>query len=480
MARRNANGEGSIYKRKDGRYEAAVTLPTNIGTRKRVRVYGKTRKEAHDKLTALLTQMKLGASIADHAWRLDEYLDHWLEVEKRRPLTRRRHEAVVRLYIKPLLGRYKLDQLSIPIVQSFINRLEADGKPIATIHQVRKVLSAALTYAVRQELLFRNVARLVELPRYRAKEAQHWNTEEITRFIDGAKTDPLYPAFLLLALYGLRRGEALGIRWRDVDFAGGVLHIRQQVQRIDGQLQQVPLKTDTSVRDEPLLMTVTSALLNRRSEQDEARDAAGDQWRGMNDESELVFTTKTGRPIESHNLARSFFRICKGQGLRRITMHGLRHSNATAQKDLQVHARDIQAILGHSDVRTTGIYEHVGMDNKRAALEKVELAVVSQKAADTGESSRQELPSNKKKLHQIGEVLSGGASQTRTGDTRLFSKDGVTLHDRITSIDRIARGRRRAWKLGAVSVNSAVNARHSAKRSWRDVHLPERPTEWSS
>src|SRR5579875_1549884 len=381
MAGRAANGEGTIYKRADGRYEAAVMIQAASGERKRLRVCARTRQEARRKLATRLEQLQHGVFSTDHRWTLGEYLDHWLEREKRRPLTRQRHESVVRLYLKPGLGNQRLEVLPVRVVQNFLDDLRTSGTSIATIHQVRKVLSAALTYAMRQELILRNVARLVELPSYRPAEASHWTTDELSAFLRSARTDPFYPVFVLLALYGLRRGEVLGIRWCDVDFPREVLRIRQQVQRINGALEQVELKTLSSTRDEPLLSSARDALVDQRAAQDNRRQGAGSRWRGSGDASELVFTTRSGNPIEPRNLARSFERICKQHNLRLITLHDMRHSNATAQKELEVHSRDIQAILGHGDVRTTGIYEHVDMKSKRNALQKVEGRLFSDESA---------------------------------------------------------------------------------------------------
>ncbi|MGW3993909.1 tyrosine-type recombinase/integrase [Amycolatopsis sp. NPDC004772] len=468
-----------MYKRKGGRWEAAVYLPTVSGRTRRLRVYGRTRKDAHDRLTAATARVQAGQPIADKTWRLDCYLDHWLTVEKRRPLTMRRHESMVRLYLKPRLGRFQLEQLSVQIVQAFINQLEHDEVPLPTIHQARKVLSSALTYALRQEIIFRNVARLVEMPRYKPKEADHWSADELSRFLEAAKSDPLYPAFVLLALYGLRRGEVLGIRWRDVDFDHGVLRIRQQIQRIDGKLQQVELKTDTSVRDEPLLAVARTALLQQSSTQTAHRTAAGDSWRGCSTADELVFTTRFGTPVESRNLYRSFLRICAANGLRIITIHGLRHTNATTQKSLQVHDRDISAILGHGDVRTTGIYEHVDMDSKRTALEKVQQRLFAGDLGYTRERSRQTSPSIRDFVVKNAISFFGGSSQTRTGDTRLFREAEATLEEQLTSIE--VEGRRRIFlqKLGCIAVHLAVKDQPQTEpvaSSWRDIELPDRST----
>ncbi|WP_084263301.1 tyrosine-type recombinase/integrase [Actinomadura formosensis] len=472
MSGKRANGEGTIYQRVDGRYECAIMLPTSSGRRKRVRVYGNTRQEAREKLLKVIEDAGRGVFPSERTWKVGEYLDFWLEREKRRPLTLKRHETVVRLHIKPTLGHHRLDSLTVRIVQNFLDDLLADGKSVATIHQTRKVLSAALTYAMRQEMITRNVARLVELPRYKSREAEHWTPDETIRFLDAASSDPLYPAFVLLALYGLRRGEVLGIRWRDVDFDHGVLHIRQQVQRINGKLEQVELKTESSERDEPLLAQARAAILRQRKDQGEAIFNAGRGWQGTNDENELVFTTRTGRPLESHNLARSFMRICKQHNLRRITIHGLRHSNATTQKSLQVHSRDIQAILGHGDVRTTGIYEHVDIASKRNALQKVEERLFSAAAnrgrcrqscrqtASVGTSAASESQEKKTPTPDGMGTFFGGSSQTRTGDTRLFRPNETTLQERLTSINQAVQTRARTWKFGCIAVSFAVNDTH--------------------
>jgi integrase len=478
MAGRRANGEGTIYKRKDGRYEAAVYLLTVSGKRKRVRVYGKTREEVHGKLTTAKAQAQQGVPVADQRWTLNAYFDYWLEHAvriKRRPLTYRRHEAVVRLHLKPGLGRWSLNQLSVQTVQDFLDQLFADGQSAASIHQIRKVLSAALTYALRKELLFRNVARLVELPSYVPDEARHWTLDETVRFLQAARQDPLYPAFVLLALYGLRRGEVLGLRWCDIDFEHGILHVRQQVQRVSGSLRQVPLKTRASRRDEPLLAKAREVLSVQRARQATARATAGASWQGEPTDEELVFTTRTGQPVESRNLYRSFLRLCAQHGIRRITIHGMRHTNATTQKILQVHDRDIQAILGHGDVRTTGIYEHVDLASKRTALEKVEGRLFEPPTASYSRLSRQLLPSGCRSVDFITMYNFGGASQTRTGDTRLFRAISTSSDDRLTTVRLLVERRATTWYLGCVAVKySRQSTELHYSPDWRQRELPSR------
>jgi hypothetical protein len=128
---------------------------------------------------------------------------------------------------------------------------------------------------MREELVTRNVARLVEVPRFQRTEIKPWTTTEVTRFLDKARDHKWYPAFLLVALYGLRRGEAIGLRWSDVDFAHNELHIRQQVFRAGGVVQQGPVKTQAGQRDLPLLLAVAEELESYREAQEKVGVGGG-------------------------------------------------------------------------------------------------------------------------------------------------------------------------------------------------------------
>ena len=140
----------------------------------------------------------------------------------------------IRLYLKPELGKYQLKRLSVPVVQAFLNRQLRAGRSVRNVQIMRQVLSAALSRAVREELVVRNVARLVELPTWEPGIVVPWTSAEALAFFGAASDDPLCPAFVLLLLYGMRRGEVLGRRWADVDFDAQMIHVRQQIQRVQG------------------------------------------------------------------------------------------------------------------------------------------------------------------------------------------------------------------------------------------------------
>jgi integrase len=363
---RRPNGEGTIYCRNDGRWEGALFLTASAGTRKRLRIYGKSREEVHRKLTDEQAKANRGIPIPERGWRLDAYLDYWLEEvirPIRRPATYALYEMVVRRYLKPGLGKYQLARLSVLTVQTFLNRRLEAGDSVRLVQVMRTVLSSALTRAMREELVTRNVAQLVTLPTWTRGEVHTWSAEEARRFMTAARGHRLYSAFLMLLVYGLRRGEVLGLRWGDVDFEASTIRIRQQVQRVGRQLLVGPTKTQNSKRDLPMLELVGSAL----TELYDAQEARG----------ELVFTTSTGRPIEPRNFVRTFDTLCAAAGVRRIRVHDLRRTVATLLSKLGVPARDAQLILGHSRVSLTQeIYTDVDRESRARALHRMESLLI--------------------------------------------------------------------------------------------------------
>ncbi len=160
---------------------------------------------------------------------------------------------------------------------------------------------------------------------------------------------PAAQRVVLLIVYGLRRGEALGLRWSDIDADTGTIHIRQQLQRVRGELQLASVKTYAGQRVLPLLDLAQQALAAQADRQARHRADMGSAWQ----DTDLVFTTRTGRPVEPRNFVRSFRRICDDHDIQLIKVHHIRHTVASIMKDLRVTARDAQAVLGHTRISTT-------------------------------------------------------------------------------------------------------------------------------
>jgi len=366
--RKNPNGEGTIYQRKDGRFEAAVYVTTTDGTRKRVRAYGATWEQVHQRLVELKAQEHRGIPVPAQSYTVAGYLDEWLEHVVRpivRPTTYAKYETFVRLYLKPGLGSKRLSRLTPPDVRLFLGRQREAGVSPARVQAMHSVLRAALEHAMREDLVLRNVARLVRVPTPPRRAFVPWTVQETLAFLAASKPDALAPAFVLLIALGLRRGEVLGLRWTDVDLDGRTLRIRQQLQRSEGRLQLVEVKTQRSNRALPLPWLCIRALKKRKSAQAADRIAAGPSWQ----DTGLVFTTHHGTAIEPRNLARSFHRISAVAGVPRIRVHDLRHMCSSFLAAQGVPARTIMEILGHSQIAVTmNVYTHVTSEEQRQAM----------------------------------------------------------------------------------------------------------------
>lgn len=472
MAKKRAVGEGTIYRRQDGRYEVALRSLTTAGTYKRIRKYAQTRAEADELLTELKRQVQQGVPVPDRTWRLDAYLDYWLRevvLPNRRPATYERDEQAIRLYLAPGLGSVPLTRLTVPRLQQFLNQQSAAGQSASTVRQIAKVLSAALTRAMKEELVTRNVAQLIDLPAYSSQEVRPWTFAEAIEFLRVAENDALYPAFVLSLLYGLRRGEVLGLRWCDVDFDAGILYIRQQLQRRHSGLIIGEVKTKASARDLSLRPMARGVLLAQRDTQARAREKAC-EWPAAGETGELVFTTSTGHPVEPRNFVRSFHRICEQHGLRRIRVHDLRHTAATLLDELAVSPKDVQFTLGHSRASMTiGRYQHGSLASSDRALARIE-SVLSGSGIDlakdqdppsslscrqSAKSSRQIVPSDPRSGVSFMAATSGAEVGIRTRDPRLTIQPWTSFELRLTEVNRVLCERRRRCLIGFVAVKAS-------------------------
>ncbi|MEV7705067.1 site-specific integrase [Mesorhizobium sp. B2-3-3] len=364
--KRNPNGAGTITRRKDGRYQAAVYVLQPDGTRARKFAYGKTWAECDTKRRDLLGKVDQGVPVPTRSAKLSEWLPYWLDnvVKPRRKLsTYDKYEAHVRLYLVPMVGGKRLEALGVADVRRFLVQLE-NKTTAATAKESHRVLRTALTAACREELVSRNVASLVEPPRAKSRELSPWSLDETLTFLAAARKDPLYAAFVLAITMGLRRGELVGLRWTDVDLENRVLYVRQQTQRRRGVLYDDDPKGRRR-RAVPLPAMCIAPLRWHRMRQVAAKARAGESWQ----EGGHVFVTRTGRPVEPRNVYRSFTRVAESAGLRVIRLHDARHGCATILTAAGVAPRVVMEILGHSQISITmDVYTHVVQDTQREAI----------------------------------------------------------------------------------------------------------------
>ncbi|MFD3519914.1 tyrosine-type recombinase/integrase [Streptomyces sp. NPDC058653] len=392
--RSRANGDGTVYQRKDSRWEAAGYILARGNTRKRVRVYGTTRKDALAKLTEKIAASNLGLPVAAADITLSACLKYWLNgvaVHQVRENTHTRYAACVRLHLNPGLGAKKLARLTARDVRTFLDRLRltcqccAQGRDTdrhsccaigeccnkrlspLTVTYVHSVLKSALEHAVREDDLPRNVARNVKTPAPRPRRFKPFTASEARQFLHAASSDRLHALYELALRTGLRKGELLGLHWEDLDLDTGTAAIHRSLQRTrTGGLTILHTKTRTSERRIVLPTECVNSLKTHREQQEEARQTAGTSW----SDNGLVFTTLTGGPLEPANLTRSFSRLLDGAGLRRIRFHDLRHSTATLLLEQGVDLVIIKELLGHAHIGVTaGVYAHVRLRLQRQAID---------------------------------------------------------------------------------------------------------------
>jgi integrase len=401
---RRSNGEGSIFPRKNG-FAAYTWVITPDGRKVRKYVYGKTRDEVHAKWIEL-TQRAAKSPVPNRVPTLSQYLARWLTetvAPNLAPLTYATYEGHVHNYIEPGIGDIRLDRLNVARVQSWLNGLPTkcqccahgrdqkraengharccaigkccDATPSArTIQDVRNVLRTALSHAMREELVSRNVASLVRLPTRRPRKVVPWTSEEARRFLESAKTDgdPLYAAYTLVLVLGMRKGEVLGLTWPNIDLANQVVVVEKQLQRVRRELLHRQTKTAASDNDLPMPDIVVAAIAARRSEQAADRNAAEGSWLGAPEGPHFVFTGAYGYPIDPRGMNRRFTARCEAAGVRRMTVHDARRTCATLLVDLGIHPRVIMRILRQADMAVTmEIYAKASSDSTREALRRL-------------------------------------------------------------------------------------------------------------
>ncbi len=377
MGKRGHN-EGSIYKRSDGRWAATLTLGYEGGKRKRKTYYGETRREVQEQLTAALRALQQGIPILSGRQHLGDYLAQWLEDSVRpyrRPKTYRSYEQLIRLHLTPDLGHIELAKLAPQDVQAFLNKKLEAGLSARTVQYLHAVLRAALNQALKWGLVARNVATLVSAPRVRHKVVIAFTPEEAQAFLAALKGDRLEAFYTVALALGLRPGEALGLCWNDVNLETGEVLIHQALQRVEGKLQLVDVKTDMSRRRLILPQVALDTLRTHKARQDEERKMLGDTWQ----EGGYVFTTWKGTPLDTRNVLRHFQKLLRRLGLPQKRVYDLRHACASLLLYQGVHPRVVMEILGHSQISLTmNTYSHVIPALNQEAAERLD-AVLSPK-----------------------------------------------------------------------------------------------------
>lgn len=341
MARRDY-GSGTLRKRKDGRWEGRIQRPNSVPSY----FYAKSKRAVQQ---AMFNAHRSPESTTNHQkLTIGEWLGMWLGTVRnnREATTYRKYEQVVRNYIVPCIGAMQLDKLSPPDVDVMFRILRRQGVGAATQAEAYKALRRGLNVAFRQERVGRNVACRVEKPAYKRRQPIVLTHEQVAKFREAARSSKYQVLYEVALWTGLREGEALALRWEDIDLTGGYIRVTASLKQDEqGRLYRGSLKTESSKRV-VRLPKETTVLLR------EYRKRMLDEGLGK---SPWVFPNSKGEPIRKDNLIHKDFKpLLKRAGLpKRFTFQGLRRQHASLLAARGVGVKVVQERLGHADSRMT-------------------------------------------------------------------------------------------------------------------------------
>ncbi len=369
---------GSVIRRNNGYgFRADLGPDPGTGQRRQVSRQGfRTKREAESALDELLSSVRTGSTVSRSATDVAGFLDEWLDGQRHRlkGTTLSSYRISIER-VKRRIGKLKVQALTPRDIEGLYRDLlesgSSNGKPLSakTVRNIHVVLRKALSDAERLELITRNPAAVARPPAPQHVEQQTWSSEDLRDFFEQAADDRLLAIYVLLATTGMRRGEALGLRWSDVDLDAAEFQVVQALSTVAYEPVFSTPKTKRSRRVVYLDgQTVESLRIHRRAQRKE-RLAAGEAWDRSND---LVFTNEVGELIHPDLLTRKFKAHAREAGLPRIRLHDLRHTYATLVLKAGVHPKIVSERLGHATVGITlDLYSHVTPALGREAADAV-------------------------------------------------------------------------------------------------------------
>ncbi|MCM3079598.1 site-specific integrase [Brevibacillus invocatus] len=363
------------FRKRGSTWSFAISLGTDeTGKRRQITRSGfKTKKEAEIACAEMITKYDTGELVISKKQTLESYLQFWLENHAKSTLrtsSYTNHETVINSRIIPALGKVELDKLTPIQVTKYLTELQKEDLSADYVKYIHAVLKKAINQAVKWQLIPKNIMDHVDPPRLTAKEIITWTPEQANEFLSYAEKDKYYIAFVLAIYTGMRRGEILGLRWKDIDFEQAKISIQQTLYRPANQgiIFQEP-KTKSAKRRIAIPQFVLQELKRHKARQNKFRLEYGAGY----EDHDLVVSYDDGRPQDPRNLLRHYERITKKSGLPPIRFHDLRHTHATMLLQMGEHPKVVSERLGHSRVGITmDVYSHVMPDMQKDAADNFE------------------------------------------------------------------------------------------------------------
>ena len=349
MAKKRANGEGNIRKRKDGRWEGRYTAGHDPETGKSIykNVLGRTQAEAKSKLKAAIEKTKSLDVTKAGKYTVGTWMDEWFEnyaKVKVRPSSHQTYRGYIDNHIKPNIGKIPLEKLTSLELQKLykkllekgrVERIESKGQSKGlspkTVRNIHQIIASAMRLAKEQRLIATDHTEGCALPKLEHREMKTLPVEQLTSFLREAKDSGVFEMYYVELATGLRRGELLGLKWEDIDLEKGNLRVKRQVARINGEVVEAPLKTKNAYRALPLAEDTIQVLKRQRNK------TGSSPW---------VFPSPTGGPISPDSVLHMLHRVLKRAGLPRVRFHDLRHTFATLALQNGVDIKTVSGMSG--------------------------------------------------------------------------------------------------------------------------------------
>ncbi len=355
MAKKRGQGEGSVFKRKDGLWVAQITIETGRQKSK----YFHSQKEARDWLKLTQTQIDNGLNLSAANVDFATFLNKWYDAHKLsiRLNTSINYRRMLDHHIIPAMGKMKLKDIRPDHIQGFYTAEMKAGTSKAVIGIIHSVLHIAFGQAMKWGLIGRNPVEAVIKPKNKSKEIKPLDENQARAFLSIVSSTRYDAIFWMAITTGLRQGELLGLRWSDLDWRSKQIQVQRQIQRVpkEGLVFSEP-KSKSGKRTIVLSDEMIEKLHKHIDIQDMERSIAGNRWK----ENDLIFSSSIGTSIDRRNLFEEFKGFLKKVGLPNIRFHDLRHTAATLMLKQGVHPKIAQERLGHSNISITlNTYSHV-------------------------------------------------------------------------------------------------------------------------
>lgn len=353
---------------------------TDVGknpvTGKRKQVYRggfRTKKEAELAQAEFLTQVKTEGYFIEKNELMEVFMKKWLTTVYKhevQPTTYERAERVVILHIIPAFGQCEVSAIKTYDVQQFLSNKSISGLSPASVKIIRNVLSKAFQTAMDWELIKKNPLDRVKGPTIEKKEKETWSSEEAKIFLDHCDELRWKVAFSLALHTGVRRGELLALKWDNIDLEKKTVKIKESlaITKEHGLIFTTP-KTVNSYREVVISSSLIELLKALQEEQNDIKERMGPTYHDF----DLVICTTDGKPVHPRNLARTFDRLIEKANVKKISLHGLRHTNATLLMKQGINPKIVSERLGHANVGITlDIYSHTDLDMQKETAVRLE------------------------------------------------------------------------------------------------------------